>query len=292
MSTNPNILRIQAKTLDKALIKASELLKVNIDKINYKIISQTDAGIFSFLGLKQIEIDAWVNSQAVNASNKTDSVLNDLSNSESLVKYSEVGMGTPAQSEQGSMLNEEEQDDSFQDFSTNQQLSKISLTEDEKEQVITNIKKFCKGLCKFFTDKEIEIEFTLQTERLIINIKNKDIADMFSANPKVIGAFEHILRKTTHYLKKELSFTIFVDSFSKRIKREQDLIELAKNLSKKVAKNNKPIALYYKNPYDRKIIHMTLDKDKHVYTKSVGVGHNRKLLILPVNSKNIKKYDR
>jgi spoIIIJ-associated protein len=56
---------------------------------------------------------------------------------------------------------------------------------------------------------------------------------------------------------------------------------MAKDLSEKVHENKKPIVLNYKSPYERKIIHMALDKDDRVYTKSIGSGPGRKLMILP-----------
>ena len=60
------------------------------------------------------------------------------------------------------------------------------------------------------------------------------------------------------------------------------LIEMAHDLSDKVHEKQKPIVLNYKSSYDRKIIHMALDKNDKVYTKSIGSGANRKLMILPV----------
>ena len=48
----------------------------------------------------------------------------------------------------------------------------------------------------------------------------------------------------------------------------------------------KPAILDYKSSYDRKIIHMALDQDDRVYTKSIGSGPNRKLMILPAKNQN------
>jgi spoIIIJ-associated protein len=82
-------------------------------------------------------------------------------------------------------------------------------------------------------------------------------------------------------LRQELPFRIFVDVSGLRRKREEELIQMAFDLSAKVHENKRPIVLNYKSSYDRKIIHMALDKDERVYTKSIGSGPNRKLMILP-----------
>ncbi|MEZ4743631.1 MAG: R3H domain-containing nucleic acid-binding protein [Bdellovibrionota bacterium] len=58
---------------------------------------------------------------------------------------------------------------------------------------------------------------------------------------------------------------------------------MANDLSIKVSENKRPVVLNYKSSYDRKIIHMALDKDEKVYTKSIGSGPNRKLMILPID---------
>ena len=67
-------------------------------------------------------------------------------------------------------------------------------------------------------------------------------------------------------------------------------MELARDLSEKVHENKRPIVLNYKSSYDRKIIHMALDKDDRVYTKSIGTGPNRKLMILPIRKKDEPEY--
>ena len=61
---------------------------------------------------------------------------------------------------------------------------------------------------------------------------------------------------------------------------------MAKNLSEEVCRNQRPVVLNYKSAYDRKIIHMALDEDERVYTKSIGTGSHRKLMILPVRKRS------
>lgn len=99
-------------------------------------------------------------------------------------------------------------------------------------------------------------------------------------NVKIAESLEHILRKIPK-IKRELPFRVFVDVNEIRQSRETELVEMAQDLSEKVHDKKRPIVLNYKNSYDRKIIHMALDKDDRVYTKSIGEGSDRKLMILP-----------
>src|SRR5690606_3272879 len=148
--------------------------------------------------------------------------------------------------------------------------------------LVEDLRAFCSGVCKFIVNKgDIPVSAKVEEDRLTLNIEDDDIAQQIGRNSRLAESMEHILRKKPRYLKRELPFRIFVDANGIRINREQELVEMARDLSYKVAQNQRPIVLNYKSSYDRKIIHMALDKDDRVYTKSIGTGANRKLMILP-----------
>src|SRR5207248_2281542 len=118
-------------------------------------------------------------------------------------------------------------------------------------------------------------------ERLCLQCSDPTLGEMLQNNSKLSEAFEHLLRKKPRHLQQELPFRIFVDFGGVRKNREEELVQMAKDLSAKVFENQRPIVLNYRSPYERKIIHMALDKDERVYTKSIGSGPSRKLMILP-----------
>jgi spoIIIJ-associated protein len=120
---------------------------------------------------------------------------------------------------------------------------------------------------------------------LILDIDDPYFESQIVKNGKLGESMEHMLRKKPRHLKRELPFRIFVDARGVRRKREEDLVQMARKLSEQVHDNKRPIVLNYKSSYDRKIIHMALDKDARVYTKSIGSGPNRKLMILPIKDR-------
>ena len=71
---------------------------------------------------------------------------------------------------------------------------------------------------------------------------------------------------------------------SPRKRKEKSLIVLAEKLGKKVKKTNKPVTISNLNAYDRRIVHLTLQDDKSLTTKSRGDGAYRKIIILPNKS--------
>ncbi len=165
-----------------------------------------------------------------------------------------------------------------------------ALSPEEVEALKRDLQKFCQDICSAISNKPVKVKAELDGNRLILDCDDEYLAGQMIKNSKLAEALEHILRKKPRHIKRELPFRIFVDVQGVRRKRESDLVELARDLSEKVHENKRPIVLNYKSSYDRKIIHMALDKDDRVYTKSIGTGPNRKLMILPIRKKDEPEY--
>ncbi|MCX6129202.1 MAG: Jag N-terminal domain-containing protein [Proteobacteria bacterium] len=165
------------------------------------------------------------------------------------------------------------------------------LSPEEVDVLRQDLQGFCRDICSAISGKPVNVTAELEGGRLILDCDEEYLAGQMVKNSKLAEALEHILRKKPRHIKRELPFRIFVDVQGVRLKREADLVELARDLSEKVHENKRPIVLNYKSSYDRKIIHMALDKDERVYTKSIGTGPNRKLMILPIRKKDEPAYD-
>jgi len=245
-----NAITVQAKSIDLALKNAAQTLNTDKENLEYELISKTDAGFLSFLGGRKVELKVW--------SKKTKSTRSRKPN-----QQSRTAAHTP-------------------------NLEPLSAS--ETNDLVEDIRQFCEGICKFLTSSEsVKVSTVVEDGRLKLNIHDDEIATTISKNARLAESMEHLLRKKPRYLKRELPFRIFVDANNIRSTREQELVEMAHDLSSQVSENQKPIVLNYKSSYDRKIIHMTLDQDDKVYTKSIGTGTNRKLMILPAKETGLER---
>ena len=264
MQNAANEVRVTAKTLEQAIKEASTVLETSQDNVDYRVISQTNGGFFSFLG-KKVEIAAWAKSA-------------------SLKKPSRRTGGTRADDDrQNSRLSTKKAAVSAEATET------VALSDEEVSSLVDDLRSFCEGICRRISGESVKVHAELDGDRLVLDIDNDYLSVQIVKNAKLAESLEHILRKKPRHLKRELPFRIFVDVKGVRRKREDDLVELARDLSEKVNENKRPIVLNYKSSYDRKIIHMALDKDERVYTKSIGSGPNRKLMILPIKKKEIEE---
>lgn len=74
---------------------------------------------------------------------------------------------------------------------------------------------------------------------------------------------------------------VFIDTENYRQKREETLIRLANKMAGKVRKIGKTLILEPMNPYERRIIHATLQGNPFVQTYSEGEEPYRKVAITP-----------
>jgi len=78
---------------------------------------------------------------------------------------------------------------------------------------------------------------------------------------------------------------IILDIEDYRDKREQALRTLSKEMASKVIRTGKPWVLEPMNPFERRLVHLSLQDDKRVVTRSEGQGIYRKVKISPANNR-------
>ena len=76
---------------------------------------------------------------------------------------------------------------------------------------------------------------------------------------------------------------IILDIESYRAKREKALKRMSKEIALKVVRTGRPWTLEPMNPFERRLIHLTLQNDTRVTTRSEGQGVYRKVRISPKN---------
>ena len=81
--------------------------------------------------------------------------------------------------------------------------------------------------------------------------------------------------------KEEGYLRVNIDTEDYREKREQTLVRLARRLASQVKATGKPRALEPMNPYERRVLHATLQNHPYVSTHSEGEEPNRRVIITP-----------
>lgn len=125
---------------------------------------------------------------------------------------------------------------------------------------------------------EAEFEIEEDEESVLIKILGQDIGIIIGRRGETLDSLQYI---TSLVVNKNREFykRVTVDIENYRQKREDTLIKLSERLAEQVVKYKKNVTLEPMNPYERRIIHSTLQNHKYVETYSVGEEPNRKVVI-------------
>lgn len=104
---------------------------------------------------------------------------------------------------------------------------------------------------------------------LYIEIQGKDSGTIIGKRGQTLDAIQYLTSLVVN--KDQEKYTrVVVDAENYRAKREKTLELLAIRLANKVVKTGKSVKLEPMNPYERKVIHATLQNHPYVTTKSEG----------------------
>ena len=124
----------------------------------------------------------------------------------------------------------------------------------------------------------VDVEET--EEAIILNIRGDGSGLLIGKRGQNLDAIQYIVNKAVHHSANGHKM-IVIDTEEYRKRREESLVALAIRLGEKVKKTKKAVTVGHMNAHDRRVIHMAMQDDETLTTKSRGEGEYRKIVILP-----------
>lgn len=125
---------------------------------------------------------------------------------------------------------------------------------------------------------DLDIKAKAGKETLYIDIQGKDSGTIIGKRGQTLDAIQYLTSLVVN--KEQSDYTrVVVDAENYRTKREKTLELLAIRLAKKVSKTKRSVKLEPMNPYERKVIHATLQSHPYVTTRSEGQDPYRRVII-------------
>jgi spoIIIJ-associated protein len=194
------------KTVDEAISRALDELKVDRSKVDVEVMDEGNKGIFGIIGAKTARVKV-------------------------IVKE------TPGEKVRKFL------DDVFQKMNANVQM----VVEEDDETVYVTIEGEDSGI--------------------IIGRRGETLEALQFLSCLVINNGKESYKK------------VIIDIENYRKRREDTLVRLSHKLAERVIKSRKNITLEPMSPYERRIIHSTLQNNRYVKTYSIGDEPNRKVVI-------------
>ena len=147
------------------------------------------------------------------------------------------------------------------------------------EETALEAKTFVEGVLS-----RIGFEFPVTIEKngdyIALNIQGDGGGLLIGRGGQTLDAIQYLTNKVLNKNGNN-GKRVILDTENYRSKREENLAALAEKLGEKAKKMKKPVTVNPMNSHDRRIIHMTLQNDRELTTRSRGEGSFRKIIIVP-----------
>lgn len=137
-------------------------------------------------------------------------------------------------------------------------------------------------LNRVFEAMELEVEiisnYDEENGMIDVEFKGVEMGVLIGKRGQTLDSLQYLTnlavnKQTDHYVKVKL------DTEDYRKRRKDTLENLAKNISYKVKRTKRPVALEPMNPYERRVIHSALQNDRFVSTHSEGEEPYRHVVV-------------
>ena len=249
------------KTVNDLITDACQDLGVTSDRLDYVVVDEGSSG-FLGLGAKNAVIKARIKSEeAVEEAAPAPAAAEEVKEAVK-AEVNEVVKAEAVKSEEAPAVKEEKI---------------IPVSDPAKYEA--SAKKFLEDVFKAMNmEATIKTSFELSENALDIELAGNDMGILIGKRGATLDSLQYLVSLVVNK-DSEQYIRVKVDTEDYRERRKKTLENLAKNLSYKVKRTRRPVTLEPMNPYERRVIHSTLQNDKYVTTHSEGEEPYRRVVI-------------
>ena len=284
-------IRVSAKTLDDAITEALIQLGVTSDRLEYNVIEKGSAG-FLGIGMKQAVIEAGEKEdkeaeEFLKAVEETirENPVKEYFAKEDNVKEDDVKehQAEEAAKKEEAVREEKTEKEEASANAKEEKSEPVSVKEKEllakvEDETIRYVEQFVKDTLKAM-DMDVEITSSIDKDgALYVDMKGENMGILIGKRGQTLDSLQYLANRVAN--KHQSGYVrVKLDTENYRARREETLKHLAKNIAHKVKRNRRPVILEPMNPYERRIIHSTLQSDPYVTTHSEGEEPYRKVVV-------------
>lgn len=279
-------IRVSAKTLDDAITEALIQLGVTSDRLEYNVIEKGSAG-FLGIGMKQAVIEAWKKEDKEEEEflKAVEETIRENPVKEYFVKEDDVKehQAEEAAKKEEAVREEKTEKEEASANAKEEKSEPVSVKEKEllakvEDETIRYVEQFVKDTLKAM-DMDVEITSSIDKDgALYVDTKGENMGILIGKRGQTLDSLQYLANRVAN--KHQSGYVrVKLDTENYRARREETLKHLAKNIAHKVKRNRRPVILEPMNPYERRIIHSTLQSDPYVTTHSEGEEPYRKVVV-------------
>lgn len=280
--------------VDTAVDLALKELKLSIDDVDVEVLEESSNGFFG-IGSKLAKVRVTAKDTTENVAREKatfddiDSILANLPENSTAALPDEIREDYDkfeAEEREDAKAREKKRDNKRD--KRNKHKKKVHADYKPEESLLYDVKDLTpvdshpvKDFLEEISEKMgINLTFDVKTgdDIVYVEINGKDTGTIIGKRGQTLDAVQCL---ASYVVKKDNDkyVRVILDAENYRAKREKTLINLANRLAAKVDKTGKTVTLEPMNPYERKVIHATLQNHPTVQTRSEGKDPYRKVVI-------------
>ncbi len=237
------------KTADEAVQAALEELNVPRDQVEIEILTASKGSLFGLFGGREARVRVTLHDDSAAGETKAPATV-----------------AAPVETEAPEAVHTEVKTESPEDAA-------------EKAAAVGEAREFLHKLFQSMgMDVTIEKFFAKEESGTMFKLHGAGLGVLIGKHGQTLDSLQYLTNLVANKHTKE-RVRIILDAEDYRKRRQETLERLAQSLAAKVKRNKIKAALEPMNPYERKLIHMSLQDDPEVITYSEGEEPYRKVII-------------
>ncbi len=274
MSLN-NKMEFEGKDIAEAISKACKALNVSQENLDIEVLTTGTAGIFGLCRQKARLRVAVKTEESQNAAEKTKRHARPRNNkAKTSDKKKEISAEQKKKEKAEPVVKPKE--------SAEEPEEEFQVGDDLLGDVKTDLARIL-DLMHYPSD----VSVSSNREYVTALIQGQYVDEIVDENGKILDNLQYLLRKIIGKKYSEKAI-ISLDAGDFRATRSEELKQLGLDLAAEVKKNGKTRSIPSLNPSERRAVHLALQDDKDVRSRSVGEGLFKKVLIYRPGSKGRK----
>ena len=155
-------------------------------------------------------------------------------------------------------------------------LARVKVSEKENNKNST-VQRFMKDIFSVM-DLNVEIDLKEEDNDIYVDLKGENMGILIGRRGETLDALQYIVNIVANKENDDYK-KVIIDIENYRKKREETLVRLANKVAERVVRLRKSVTLEPMSPYERRIIHSSLQQNRKILTYSVGDEPNRKVVI-------------
>ena len=277
----------EASSVELALQKAAEALGVAHEELEYEVLEQTNDDFWGF-GDTVVRLRAWPIGQAsgggpdlLPASDEdgsSDTGEEDpVAASAAVLEAAELSQPDPQRSDEavGAQQLEREEEAPPRDRSEHAEQA-IDSDEDLAASLSGLLERLFEAM-----DFDCSVETDAQEDAMFVRIGGDDSQYLLDGRGRGLGALELILNHAFRHRPAGSARKVRVDAGDFRSQQDEEIRDLAYQVAHQAKESGTVQETRPLNPYERRIVHLTLADDAAVATRSEGTGFLKTVSVVP-----------